>query len=554
MASHTSRRDFLKSAVIAGCGSAMMPFLSLKCGRTRDIVQTRPREFDIIIKGGNVIDGLGTPTEVVDIGIIGDKIAAVGNLQDNPARRILYVQGLTVAPGFIDIHAHTNLLRNPKAESKIFQGVTLDITGPCGGSDFPRRTSRPQTGEEQLISDISECTNFEEWAVRQRENPAAMNIGSHIGHETVRGLVLGSTLREPNPNELRLMQDIVAQALDQGALAFSTGLEYGGGRAKPAEIEALCKVVADKGKFYATHMRSEDEFVEEAVEEAIQVARKTGVSLQISHMKLSGKPNWHKIDNIINMIEKARNDGFNVNCDRYPYLAWSTGMSLFFPQWAKEGGRLRERLSNPAERERMKKETLSKVENNGGWEAIMIKGGVSQENRDIIGRRVDEIARERGEDPYELVCDLLSGASVIGFSMSEENTERIISLPYCMIGSDGGATSPRPEGGGHPRSFGAFPRAIRKYVHERKIMPLHEMVRKITSLPAEKIGILDRGRIRENAYADIVVFNPETFTDNATYLEPNKLASGVSYLLVNGQLVIDNATQTDTLPGRVITK
>ena len=551
-----TRREFLKTAAVAGGGLALAPVLSFNCARSR--------ELDIIISGGRVVNGLGTPAEMVDIGITGDKITTIGNLSEYTAGRTIQANGLTVAPGFIDIHAHTNLLNSPRAESKIWQGVTFDITGPDGGSNFPRRIlppgqergdNRERNEERQLVTDTNQCTNYKEWAETQSASPAAMNIGSCIGHGTVRGLVMGTTLREPDESELRLMQDLVAQALDQGALGLSSGLEYAGGMAKPAELTALCKVVAERDKYYGTHQRSEDQFVEEAVQESLQTARDSGVSLLITHFKAVGEPNWHKVDKMIEMIDQARDEGINVHADRYPYLAWASGMSLFYPQWAKDGGNsaFQERLRNPAERERMKEETLEKLFHNGGWESIMMRGGAD----DLIGRRVDEIARSRGEDPYEMVCDMLSesgGIGIIGFGMSEENTEKIISLPYCMVSSDGGASAPRPGPGGHPRSFGTFAVAFRKYVRERKVISLEEMVRKCSSLPAETIGITDRGRLQENAFADITIFDPETFTDNATYIESRVLATGVSYVLVNGQLVIDNKVQTDAMPGVVVSR
>lgn len=542
-----TRREFLKTSAIAGAGLALTPVLSFNCARSR--------ELDVIIRGGSVINGLGTPAERVDIGIVGDRIETIGNLGELTAGKIVSADGLTVAPGFIDIHAHTNLLRNPRAESKIFQGVTFDVAGPDGGSGFPRRkTAEGEESEQrQLVTSLDECTNFSVWAGNQAAEPAAMNVGSCIGHGTVRGLVMGITLREPNEIELKLMQDLVAQALDQGALGLSSGLEYAGGMAKPAELTALCTVVARVGKYYGTHQRSEDQYVEESVQESLQTARESGVSLLITHFKAVGEPNWHKVDGMLESIENGRNEGIDVHTDRYPYLAWASGMSLFYPQWAKDGGNsaFQERLKNPEDRARMKEETLEKLFHNGGWGSIMMRGG----GEGIVGRRVDEIARERNEDPYEMVCDMLSesgGIGIIGFGMSEENTEKIISQPYCMISSDGGAAPPGTGPGGHPRSFGAFPRAFRTYVRENKSISLEEMIRKCTSLPAHKIGVSNRGRIVENAYADIVVFDPDTFTDNANYLEPRVLASGVSHVLVNGKPVIENKRQTDAMPGVVV--
>jgi N-acyl-D-amino-acid deacylase len=271
-------------------------------------------------------------------------------------------------------------------------------------------------------------------------------------------------------------------------------------------------------------------------------------------MKVGGKPNWWKIDALIEMVEAARSEGLEVRCDRYPYEAWSTNLGINFPGWSKEGGQFQQRLRDVELRERMRAETLHNVESNGGWGVLMVSGGVSGADRDLIGQRIDAIAEHRGVDPFELSCDLLSRSSVsiIGFGMSDENTERIISLPYCMIGSDGSALPTSDEPGGHPRSFGTFPRAIRRFVHERKLVALEEMIRKMTSLPAETFDLKNRGTLQAGMIADIVVFDPDRMVDRATYIEPRKYAEGVAYLLVNGELAIEQGQITDRSEGRVV--
>ena len=344
-----SRRSFLKKAAAAGCGTALAPWAYISC--------TREPAFDLVVRGGEIADGLGGPLYRGDLGISQGRIRAIGNLAESAARLQIDAGRMIVAPGFVDIHSHTDeaVLKNPRAESKIRQGVTLDAGGNCGGSPFPDK----RQGIEK-VAGISDCTNFRDFIQGGQPGRFALNSALFVGHGTVRSLVLGSEARPPDARELDLMRELVRTALEQGAVGMSSGLEYRpGGFAAPEEIIELCKVVAAHRAVYATHMRSEDERLVEAVEEALRVARESGVSLQISHLKASGKPNWPKTDTVIALIEKARAEGLNVHCDRYPYLAYSTGMSVFFPGWAEEGGRdaFVARLKDPKLRTRMKEET-----------------------------------------------------------------------------------------------------------------------------------------------------------------------------------------------------
>jgi len=552
MKTDTSRRTFLKKTLLAGCSSALLPWVSLRCASSG--------EYDLIIRGGSIIDGSGAQPFAADIGVRNARIAAVGDLSGAAARTVLEAQGRIVAPGFIDIHSHTDsgILRCPGAESKIRQGVTLDVGGNCGGSPFPRH--KPGSEEAETAGTY---TNFRDFAGRLRESSFALNTGMLAGHAAIRSCVLGGSAREPDEREMALMKDLLRQALEQGAAGMSTGLEYTpGGYAKPDEIIALCRVVAAYGRIYATHIRSEDSALVEAVDEAIHTARESGVSLQISHLKAAGKPNWKKLDIVIELIEKARGEGINVHCDRYPYLAYSTGLGFFFPGWAQEGGggAFRERLKNAADRNMMKSETAAKVKANGGWESVMIAGVKRVAHKEFLGRRIGEIARSRRKDPYDFVCDLLTaeegGVSIVGYGMSEDNTGRVIALPYTMIASDGYATTAEAAMAGgvpHPRSFGTFPRAIRQYVREKKLVTLPDMIRKMTALPADKLGLKDRGRIQKNAFADLVAFDPDTITDTATYLEPWRYPRGIDHVVVNGSAVIQNGTQTADRPGRLVT-
>ena len=547
-----SRRTFMKSAAALGCGALIGPGHLLH-GQT--VVAGTSGQFDLVIAGGMVIDGSGQAPFAADVGIVGRKIAAIGKLNDATAKIKINAQGLAVAPGFIDIHAHTNLIRNPKAQSKIFQGVTLDITGPDGGSSFPRRLKRGDA--QETPQSISGFSNYSRWLDAHKSTPIAMNLGSFVGFGTVRELVMGYSGQKATKNELELMKDLVRQAMEQGAVGFSSGLEYmPGGFASTEEIIEVARAAAEYGGVYSTHMRSEDSGVLDALQEAIRISRESRLGLVVTHFKMAGPPNWGMLRAGIKMIEQARNEGVTVHCDRYPYTAWSTGFGIFYPKWAKEDGKLRANLKDPQQREKMKAETEDQVELNGGWDALMIGGGMSEADQGLIGKRIGEIAKERGVDPYEFVSDqqMKRGVSIIGFGMSQENTDRIIGLPYCAIASDGGAYAASEGPGGHPRSFGSYPRAIRYYVREKQMMSLEEMIRKMTSLPADIMGFKDRGRLKEKMVADVVAFDAENIADKATYTEPGQYSEGVVHLVVNGKQVIENSKQTNAMPGEIVSR
>lgn len=541
MTGPTTRRTFLRRTLAAGSAAALLPL--------RACTSAPRAPFDLVLRGGTVVDGTGGAPIVTDVGIRGDRIVAVARLGDADARRVLDVRGRIVAPGFVDAHAHSDLRRQPVAQSKLYQGVTLDVTGPDGGSPFPTRLPSATT---ELVASAAECASCAAWAAAHP--PIAIGIGSYVGHGTVRGLVLGPSGRAPSPRELRTMQDLVAQAFEQGALGLSSGLEYfPGNMTSTDELVALCEVAARFDRPYVTHIRNEDETLLEAVDEAIEIARRSGAPLLLSHLKVGGKPNWHKIDALLERIERARAAGLEVRCDRYPYEAWSTSLATNFPGWAKEGGQFVARLQDPAERERMRPETERAVAANGGWGVLMIGGGLPEADRDLLGRRLDEIAAERGCEPFALACDLLTrgSVSILGFGMSEANMDRILTRPYCIVASDGSAVAAGGRGG-HPRSFGTFPRAFRRYVRELGLVTVQEMVHKMTALPAAALRLRDRGTLAVGNVADVVVFDPERYTDPATWLEPQRYAEGVEQLIVNGALAIADGVPTDARAGRVV--
>lgn len=535
----STRRDFLRSSLAAGAGAALAPLGS--CA----VIRGGP--FDLLLRSGTLVDGTGRPKFVADLGLRGDRIAAIGNLGSAGAARVLDVRGLIVAPGFIDAHAHSDLRRHPKAQSKVCQGVTLDVTGPDGGSPFP---DAPDT-EGTAAADRA-CPDFAAWAAMH--GPTAIDIGAYIGHGTVRRAALGPVGRTATAAELRAMQDLVALALEQGALGLSSGLEYFPGNLTPTEeLIELCKVAARFDRPYVTHIRNEDDHLLEAIDEAIAIARASAAPLLISHLKVGGKPNWHKLDAVLAKIDAARAEGLSVQSDAYPYEAWSTSLATNFPGWAKEGGQFIARLQDPAERERMRAETEQSVAANGGWGTLMLGGGLATADRELLGRRLDDIAAERGVEPFAVACDLLTrgNVSILGFGIQESDMDRILCQPWCMVASDGSAV-PVSGRSGHPRSFGAFPRAFRRYVREQRVLSIEAMVHKMTGMPAQVLRLPDRGVLAEGKLANVVVFDAERFTDRATYLDPQRYAEGVQHLVVRGELAVEHGEQTAVMAGRVV--
>ncbi len=519
----------------------------------------------MVIKNGSIIDGVKNKEYQADIGIRGDRIERIDNLDGAKSKILIDVTDRIVSPGFIDIHTHTDfeLLANPKAESKIRQGVTTELTGNCGSSAFPLK--RPLSDDKKRMAKklgiALDWTDLEGYHASLLKKGMAVNHGTLVGQGTVRSYVIGDDQREPTPDEMDRMKRQVAEALEQGAFGLSTGLEYTpSGYADTEEIIELCKVAAEYGGFYATHIRSEDNAVIEAVAEAIHIAESAGLPLEIAHFKASGKTNWWKLSKMIDLIERAAERGLQVAADRYPYIAFSTGLTILFPQWALDGGmeKLLARLKDKKIRESMKADTLKKVKGYG-WEKIVISNVDKEENKELIGKNIQEIASAKKVDPYEFVCDLIvnegQDVSHIGFGMSEKNTERVLQHPQVMLGSDGSSLAPYGplgEGKPHPRNYGAFPRFLGYYVREKKILPLLEAVKKVTSMPAAKMGLRDRGSIKEGNFADIVVFDPHSIKDKATFIDPHQYPAGIDYVIVNGKVVIDHNTHTGELPGKIL--
>ncbi len=553
-----NRRDFLKSSAQAGL------FLSLGAGGAMGPITTT--SYDIIIRNGLVVDGLTDKPFRADIGIAGDRIRTIGPLASAEARTVLDAAGKVVAPGFIDIHAHTDayeLLLNPKGESKIRQGVTTEISGNCGGSSFP--LPEEVSDREKRHSERSGLTrdwfDLEGYYARLKRTGLAFNYATLVGQGMIRELVLGDAARKPGAEELERMKGLVTRAMEQGALGISTGLEYSpSGFASTEEVIALCRAAAAFGGFYATHVRSEDSRVVEAVAEAIHIAEAAKLPLEISHFKVCGTTYWWKLPKLFDLVDRAKQRGLDVNADRYPYTAYNTGLSVFYPNWVLDGGSeaFVKRLQDPGERLKMKEETFEKLEGTP-WENILLVDMREEANKSLVGKTIGQAASEAHQDPYEFSCDLLikegGNVSIIGFGMDEEGTEEVLKHPLVMLCSDGSSLAPTgPLGGGmpHPRNYGTFPRLLGRYVRERKIMSLPEAIKKMTSMPAAKVGLKDRGAIRTGNWADLVVFDPATIADKATYTEPEQYPVGIDYVLVNGKVVIDHGAHSGALAGKLL--
>jgi N-acyl-D-amino-acid deacylase len=559
MAKKSTRREFIKNTAIISAAALGSSYMS--CGKGSGL------EFDIIIKNGKIINGRGSEPFSADIGIIGEEIVAIGDLRGAKAPVIVDAKGKIVCPGFIDIHSHTdaNLLIYPRGESMIMQGVTTTVGGNCGSSPFPVKpemTPEKEEIKEKFGLEIN-WTDLAGLYERMEKNKIGMNIALQVGQGTVREMVLGEEQRAPNKEELQRMKDYVKEAMEQGAIGISTGLEYTpSGFASTEELIELCKVAARYGGLYSTHCRSEDTEVVEAYMEAIEIAKKAEIPLEISHVKAAARPNWGKMDKLLELINKAAQEGVSINGDRYPYTAYSTGLTINFPQWALEGGtkELIKRLKDKKMRSQFREEVLERIGGVEGFNDFLLIDMEKEENKYLIGKRLGKAATERNLEPYEFLCDLIISedrdVGYVGFGMSEDNTRKVLTHPLIMVCSDGSAMAPTDiikEGSKpHPRNFGTFPRVIRKYVREEKLLTLPEAIKKMTSMAAEKAGLTKRGLINKDYFADIVIFDFEKIEDKATFIEPVQYPVGIDYILVNGTVVVDHGKHTGALPGKVL--
>ncbi|HPN36782.1 MAG TPA: D-aminoacylase [Melioribacteraceae bacterium] len=549
-----SRRDFVKVTSLAAVG------LSLGFS-----VNNR---FDSIIKNGFIIDGSGKKMFKGDIGISGNKIAAIGDLSSSSADLIIDANNMYVSPGFIDIHTHTDieLLVNGGGESKIMQGVTSEISGNCGSSPFPYLPEDAKSNFEHLKSkyDLDVYWETMDEFYNLLKDKISINYASFTGHGDLRAFVMGRNDVPPTDEQLKQLKKVLAENMEMGSFGLSTGLEYApGSYANTQELIELSKIVAKYGGLYNTHMRNEDDTLLEAIDEAIEICKQAEVNLEIAHLKTCNPANWFKVDKVIEKIEQAHISGLPVNADRYPYIAYGTGLSTFLPLWSRQGTNkeIIERLNDQSLLPKIKDYAQSRGNRIGGWKNVVISNVNKTNNKIYEGKNIVECAENNGLEPLDFIIKLLLdenlSVGMVGFAMNEDNLRKILKHNLVMIGSDGNATSPLGklgEGKPHPRYYGTFARVLGKYCREEKLFDWETAINKMTYMPAKKINLKNRGLLENNYFADIVVFNPNTIIDKATFVDPKQFASGIEYVFVNGKLSVNKGVHTKVTNGFILRK
>jgi N-acyl-D-amino-acid deacylase len=540
---------------------------------------------DTLIKGGLIFDGTGSEPFEADIGISGDRIAFInkkakvksqspsltrrGEKSEVSANRVIDAKGLAVSPGFIDTHAHSEftLLADHRAEGKISQGITTEIDGNCGLSAAPLYGEALKQREEDLmeLGIVERWTTFKGYFDILGKG-IALNFVTLVGHGNLRACVAGYEDKALNNNEIKKMQALLKEALKEGAIGLSTGLIYPPGvYSTTEELMNLFRpssfILRPSRLIYTSHMRSEGDKLLESIEEIIRIGRKAGVNIHISHMKTSGKKNWHKIDNAISLIEEARREGIRITCDRYPYTAASTDLDTILPPWVYEGGMKEElkRLKSSEFQEKIKKEILYEYPEIEYWGTVNIASVSSEKNRWMEGKSIAYIARHEDSETVDIFLKILIEeklrVSAIFASMNEDNLKRFLSLPYVMIGTDSSARStsgPTYKGKPHPRGFGSFPRFLGRYVRDNGLISMNEAIHKITMLPAKTFGISKRGVLKKGAFADLVVFDYRKIIDRATFDKPFLKPEGIYYVFVNGLSAVWEGELTGINAGRIL--
>ncbi|ACZ40882.1 N-acyl-D-amino-acid deacylase family protein [Sphaerobacter thermophilus] len=535
-------------------------------------------DIDVLIRNGKVVDGSGNPWFIGDVAISGDRILDItppGMIPDEKAREVVDATGMVVCPGFIDIQSHSilPLMADGRCLSKITQGVTTEIMGeawtpaPAGG-----RFTDPLANAffPMDVGDWAErargWTRFRHWFEALTERGVSPNVGSFLGGGTLWQYAKGMDMGPASADELETMRRVMAEVMEDGAFGVSFALIYPPDTfASTDEIVEVCKVVARYGGVYITHMRSESTGLLDGLEEALEIGRRSGAPVEIYHLKASGREAWHLMPATIARIEAARAEGLDVTADMYPYTASGTGLSSVLPPWAAAGGKFYDNLRDPEMRAKIKAEALNP---SGGWEAqvdmagadnVMPVGFAKPENQQYVGKRLSEIAEMRGQDWVDAAMDLLASEGqrifTIYFKMSEDNLRLQLKQPWIKISTDAGGLDPAwatVQGPTHPRAYGTYPRVLGKYVREEKVIPLEDAIRKMTSSVADRLGLRDRGLLRAGMFADVVVFDPETIGDRATFEEPHQLSVGVRDVWVNGTRVLQDGEHTGAMPGRFV--
>jgi len=521
--------------------------------------------YDLVLLNGLVFDGSGSPPFKADIAISRDRIAKIGSIDKAEAEESFDLTGYAVAPGFIDIHNHSDLsiFSVPTADNYIRQGVTTIVVGNCGSSPAPvtdkNRGYIEDAARRVLGRSILRWSSFSEYLDSLSRLRKSINIATLVGHGAIRAAVMGFEDRSPSEEELDEMKRLVDEALASGAFGMSTGLMYvPGAYSSTEEIIELAKIVGKYHGLYTSHIRNEGTGLIDSVLEAIRIGLESGVSVEISHLKAAGKPNWGRVKTALALIREYAEKGYDISADAYPYTASSTSLLSIFPAWIREGDK--NSIINRLEDPKILKEIRKELETSGlvpgrwiEWNEITISTSAS--HKELEGRRLNEIASEWNMDPMSTAIKILLddelSTSMIVHGMSQEDVDLVISNPYVAIGSDG-SVKQFGIGKPHPRNYGAFPRVLSLFVRKKKLLSLSEAIRKMTSLPARKLGIWDRGLIRPGMKADITVFNMYTVEDKATYEDPHQYPQGIKHVIVNGKLVVEDGQHRGAKPGKLI--
>lgn len=524
--------------------------------------------IDILIKDGFIADGSGDEPFLADVAISGDKISAIGSFSECDAGSIIPAKGLVVAPGFIDAHAHSDftLLADARAEGKILQGVTTEINGNCGISAAPFYGKAQERREEDLreLGVPERWNTVGEYRMLIEKRGVALNFAMLAGHGNIRGSVVGYEDREPSREEYAEMKSLLEKAVMDGCFGLSTGLIYPPGiYSRTEELTELGSVLKRHGLPYTSHMRSEGNSLLESLREVIEIGEHAGIKVHISHIKTAGRENWHKAGAAISLIDDARQQGIQVSCDRYPYVASSTDLDSILPSWAFEGGNEDElmRISHRETRSRLRADLLAMTGDSTYWERVIISSVASAKNTWMEGKTVAQISADLASDEVDTVFGILSEerlrVGAIFLSMSEDNLRTFLSLPYCAVGSDSSARcfdGPTRTGKPHPRTFGTFPRFLGRYCRDERLMPLSAAVHKATMLPAAIFGLKGRGFLKSGMFADITLFDPETIKDTATFEFPFQRPAGIPYVLINGTPAVWEGQVTTARSGRMLSR
>jgi len=535
--------------------------------------------FQLAIKRGTIVDGTGKPAFRADVGIRDGKVAVIGDLDAVEAEKSIRAEGLVVAPGFVDIHAHSDftIMLNPRAESKIHQGVTTEVTGNCGATAAPISNTHRQEALDHLLTTLGisgseslawDWTSFGDYLDHLRRRPLGINLVPLVGHTMLRIAVMGTADRPPTEEEMVAQEELLDRCLCEGAFGMSTGLGYPpDAYSTTEELVRLGRVLARHEALYATHIRGEAQTLFEAIAEAVRIGQESGCRVEISHLKAGGLGNWGKAPQLLAYLDAARERGIEVAWDQYPYTAWGSGLIDYLPHWVAADGRekLAERLRDESIRQAIRAEIEREVQSGrhplcaAPWETVQIALVESPHNVSLEGKNIAEIAAEQNRNPFDVVFDLLAdekgAVKTLVFCISEDDVRTIMQHPLTAVATDGRAVAPYGilgRGKTHPRYYGTFPRVLGRYVRQENLLSLESAIHKMTLMPAERMGLRDRGRIAPDMVADLVVFDPATIRDEATFQDPHRYPTGIVSVIVGGQVVVHEGKHTGKLCGCIL--